>query len=176
MAEDLAAAPDTGLLVQLCGDAHLANFGGYASPERRLVFDVNDFDETLPGPFEWDVKRLAASFELAARERGVGDERRRAIVLGLVRGYREAMQGFAEKGNLAVWYDRLDADSLLAELRRTRDERARTRVEQSIGQGKAPRQPAGAGQADRRGRRRRALRQRSASAGADRRARGSDGR
>jgi uncharacterized protein (DUF2252 family) len=132
MAADLAEAPHSGLLVQLCGDAHLANFGGYASPERRLVFDVNDFDETLPGPFEWDVKRLAASFELAARERGVDDRRRAALVLGLVRGYREAMRAFAQKGNLAVWYDCLDADALLAELRGRHEERARTRVQLSV--------------------------------------------
>ncbi|MGI5127389.1 DUF2252 domain-containing protein [Pseudonocardia sp. CA-107938] len=104
MAADLAATPVSGTQVQLCGDAHLANFGFFASPERRLVFDVNDFDETLPGPWEWDVKRLAASVEVAARDRGFADGDRREIVTTTVRAYRRAMRGFAKMTNLEVWY------------------------------------------------------------------------
>ena len=95
MAADLAGMPRTGLHVQLCGDAHLSNFGVYAAPDRRLVFDTNDFDETLPGPFEWDVKRLVASFAVAGRDRGFGEGRRRAINLAASRSYREAMAAFA---------------------------------------------------------------------------------
>ena len=88
MAADLAATPTTGIHVQLCGDAHLANFGTFGSPERKLLFDINDFDETLPGPWEWDVKRLAASFEVAGRELGFGPADRRAAVLACVEAYR----------------------------------------------------------------------------------------
>jgi uncharacterized protein (DUF2252 family) len=116
MAHDLAPTPRSGLNVQLCGDAHLANFGGFASPERRMVFDLNDFDETLPGPFEWDVKRLAASFEIAGRHRGFDAKRRRSGVLSVVRSYREAMRRFAEMRNLDIWYSHLDVDSILAEM------------------------------------------------------------
>ena len=95
MAADLAATPVSGLRVQCCGDAHLLNFGGFASPERALVFDVNDFDETLPGPWEWDVKRLAASIEVAGRDGGMKPPDRRAAVEATVRQYREAMRTFA---------------------------------------------------------------------------------
>jgi len=104
MAHDLAATPTAGLTVQLSGDAHLLNFGGFASPERDLVFDLNDFDETLAGPFEWDVKRLAASFEIAGRDRDLGRKDRVRAVLAAVRSYREAMhlmQAVAD-GRLAV--------------------------------------------------------------------------
>lgn len=117
MAADLASTPSSGLTVQLCGDAHLSNFGFYATPERNLVFDLNDFDETLPGPFEWDVKRLAASLEIAGRSRSFRRREIRAIVLTAVRAYREAMRDFAAMPNLAVWYARLDAKQVLAELR-----------------------------------------------------------
>jgi uncharacterized protein (DUF2252 family) len=117
MANDLARTPRTSLEVQLCGDAHLLNFGGYASPERDLVFDLNDFDETLPGPFEWDVKRLAASVEIAGRARQFADGDRHVAVLGAVRGYRETMRQLAASRNLDVWYARVDADDLVAELR-----------------------------------------------------------
>jgi uncharacterized protein (DUF2252 family) len=117
MAHDLAATPRAGLNSQLCGDAHLSNFGGFASPSRDLIFDLNDFDETLPGPFEWDVKRLAASFEIAGRDRGFDDRARRAGVLAVVRAYRESMRAFAEMTNLQVWYSRLDATELVAALR-----------------------------------------------------------
>lgn len=112
MAADLAALPNTGLTVQLCGDAHLANFGVYAAPDRRLVFSLNDFDETLPGPFEWDVARLAASFEIAGRHRRFGSSQRSAIVSAVVRSYRTAMQEFATMSTLDLWYERLDVDSI----------------------------------------------------------------
>ena len=121
MAHDLESAPRSGLTVQLCGDAHLGNFGGFASPERSFVFDLNDFDETLPGPFEWDVKRLAASFEICGRSRNFTDAERQTAVLGVVRAYREAMREFAAMGNLAVWYSRLDAEAIEARLRGAHD-------------------------------------------------------
>jgi uncharacterized protein (DUF2252 family) len=104
MASDLADSPTTGLEVQLCGDAHIANFGGFASPERRLVFDLNDFDETLPGPWEWDVKRLAASIAVAARDRAWGARKRSDLVRGAIERYRDAMKEFAEMNTLDVWY------------------------------------------------------------------------
>src|SRR5262249_7020000 len=103
LASDLAGTPHAGLDAQLCGDAHLSNFGVYQAPDRRLVFDVNDFDETLPGPFEWDVKRLAASFAVAGRDRGFGEGKRRDAVRATVRRYREAMRGFAGVGGVRVW-------------------------------------------------------------------------
>jgi uncharacterized protein (DUF2252 family) len=115
MAADLAATSSTGLWAQLCGDAHLSNFGGFAAPDRDLVFDVNDFDETLPGPWEWDVKRLAASFEIAGRDRGFPRTARRAIVQTAVREYRETMRRLAELSNLDVWYLRLDLAGAIAE-------------------------------------------------------------
>src|SRR5688572_10636013 len=104
MASDLAGTPRTGLVVQACGDAHLANFGAFASPERNLVFDINDFDETLPGPWEWDVKRLATSLEIAGRSRNFAVKERRGIVLAAVGAYRRAMREFAGMDALAVWY------------------------------------------------------------------------
>ena len=115
-AADLARTPRSGLVVQLCGDAHLANFGVYASPERRLVFDINDFDETSPGPFEWDVKRLAGSFAVAARGNGLRRKQRREVVAVVGRAYRRTMRDLATKGNLAVWYEHADVDALLDEL------------------------------------------------------------
>jgi uncharacterized protein (DUF2252 family) len=117
MASDLASTPISGLTAQICGDAHLMNFGLYQSPERRLVFDINDFDETLPGPWEWDVKRLAASFEVAGRDRGFDAATRRAIVTGCVRSYREAMLGMAETRAIDVWYMRMDASSIRGDLK-----------------------------------------------------------
>ena len=113
MAADLAKTPSSGLRVQLCGDAHLSNFGGFASPDRDLVFDINDFDETLPGPWEWDVKRLAASLAIAGRDRGFDDGQRRDIVTASAREYREAMRRFAQMRNLDVWYSRLDIGGLV---------------------------------------------------------------
>src|SRR5438445_10202035 len=115
MASDLAATPRSGLTVPCCGDAHLSNFGVFASPERRLVFDINDFDETLPGPWEWDVKRLAASVLIAARDNGYGAKEQERIVLATVVQYRKAMIEFAAMGNLAVWYARLEIESVLRE-------------------------------------------------------------
>lgn len=112
MAADLAPTAASGLRVQLCGDAHLSNFGGFAAPDRRLVFDLNDFDETLPGPWEWDLKRLAASIEVAARDLGFDDGDRAAPVLATVRRYRETMRELAAKPNLEVWYARLDFDAV----------------------------------------------------------------
>jgi uncharacterized protein (DUF2252 family) len=108
MAADLGGAPCSGFEVQLCGDAHLSNFGAFASPDRELLFDVNDFDETLPGPWEWDVMRLAASFSVAGRERGFGDDQRRRIVAAMAAEYRGTMRRLAELGNLEVWYTKMD--------------------------------------------------------------------
>ncbi|HEY2310181.1 MAG TPA: DUF2252 domain-containing protein [Gaiellaceae bacterium] len=117
MAHDLASTPRAGLQAQLCGDAHLSNVGGYASPERTLVFDLNDFDETLPGPFEWDVKRLVASFEIAGRDREFSDAERQAAVLSAARSYRTWMRKLAELSNLDVWYARLDVEQIERNLR-----------------------------------------------------------
>ncbi len=116
MASDLAGTPVSGLAVQACGDAHLSNFGIFGSAERRLVFDINDFDETLPGPWEWDVKRLAASLEVAARGNGFPLKQRREIVAAMVARYRQAMRDFAAMNNLGVWYARSDVDEVRAEL------------------------------------------------------------
>ncbi|MGB7589123.1 MAG: DUF2252 domain-containing protein [Solirubrobacterales bacterium] len=118
MAADMAEAPVSGLRVQMCGDAHLSNFGAFAAPDRTLVFDLNDFDESLPGPWEWDVKRLTASFEIAARENGLKRKQRRSILLTVARQYREAIRAFAAMRNLDIWYSRLDVETLLADLRR----------------------------------------------------------
>jgi uncharacterized protein (DUF2252 family) len=113
MAADLASTPVSGFHAQTCGDAHLSNFGAFAAPDRRLVFDLNDFDETLPGPWEWDVKRLAASFALAGRDRGFKRIERSAALLASVRSYREAMREFAAQGDLAVWYARMDVEEAM---------------------------------------------------------------
>jgi len=120
MAADLAPLPRTGLTVQLCGDAHLSNFGLYGSPERELLFDVNDFDETLPGPFEWDLKRLAASFVLASRNNGFDESVARETALAAVRSYREHMTAYAEMHELDVWYSHIVADELLDMARASR--------------------------------------------------------
>jgi uncharacterized protein (DUF2252 family) len=113
MAADLAATPDSGIAVQACGDAHISNFGGFAAPDRKLVFGPNDFDETLPGPWEWDVKRMAASVEIAGRDVGLPAGRRRRLVTASVREYRQGMLGFADESHLDVWYDRLNASELV---------------------------------------------------------------
>lgn len=113
MAADLASSPHSHMDVQLCGDAHLVNFGGFASPEREMLFDVNDFDETIPGPFEWDVKRLAASFVLAGRSRGDTADRCRELALLAVESYRMGIDEFAGMGNLEIWYQRLDTPELV---------------------------------------------------------------
>ena len=125
MAADLGSMPTAGLGVQLCGDAHLLNFGAYASPERRLVFDLNDFDETLPGPFEYDVKRMAASFTIAARDNGYSGADTRAATLASVTAYREAMAGFAQLRTLDIWYAQLPEDELMTAVRGTVADMAR---------------------------------------------------
>jgi uncharacterized protein (DUF2252 family) len=112
MSADLVTVPSTGLTVQLCGDAHLANFGGFAAPDRSIVFDINDFDETLPGPFEWDVKRLVASFVVAARDRGFPDATAADLAGSVSRTYRTSIATFARMGRLDVWYTRLDTDEM----------------------------------------------------------------
>ena len=112
MANDLAGSPTSGMTVQLCGDAHLVNFGLFASPGRDLVFDVNDFDETLPGPWEWDVKRLAASVAIAARQKGLPLDQQRNVARLTVRGYREAMLGFAGLATMELWHLHLSSDQI----------------------------------------------------------------
>jgi uncharacterized protein (DUF2252 family) len=132
MACDLAATPVTGLTVQACGDAHLGNFGVFAAPDGRLVFDINDFDQTLPGPWEWDVKRLAASIEIAARENSFGVKQRRKVVLTAVSSYREAMLAFARMTPLDVRYARLDLEEIPAELKSAANGKPRKAVGQGM--------------------------------------------
>ena len=140
MAADLAGMKSSGLRVQLCGDAHLSNFGAFASPERRLVFDLNDFDETLPGPFEWDVKRLLASLAVAGRENGLGTKKRRRVALAASASYRTAMREFAAMSILNVWYAHFDVEDALDQLksdlpkkavRRAKTEMAKARTRDS---------------------------------------------
>jgi uncharacterized protein (DUF2252 family) len=146
MAADLAETPVAGLEAQLCGDAHLSNFGAFASPERRLLFDVNDFDETLPGPFEYDVKRMAASFTIAARNNGFSKADTRAATMASVRAYREAMASFAQMGTMDIWYASLDEDELRASIRATvagttgQEKAAKKAEKQTAKQKKADRQ------------------------------------
>jgi uncharacterized protein (DUF2252 family) len=132
MAADLAASPDSGLRVQLCGDAHLSNFGVFQAPDRRLVFDINDFDETLPGPFEWDVKRLAASVAIGAHDRGFKASESRAAVLSSVSAYRTAMAEFAAMGDLDIWYARLDVDEMQAQWQQAVKKSDRRRLEKTL--------------------------------------------
>src|SRR6476469_9420622 len=141
MASDLAATPRSGLTVQCCGDAHLSNFGVFASPERRLVVDINDFDETLPGPWEWDVKRLAVSMLIAARDNNFALKDQEQIVLDTVEEYRSAMAGFAVMKNLDVWYAHLDIEAVLQEyssqfkakaVKRTEKQLAKARTKDSM--------------------------------------------
>ena len=122
MAGDLNETPNAGLTVQLCGDAHLSNFGVFASPERTLVFDLNDFDETLPGPFEYDVKRMAASFTIAARNNGFTKSDARVATTASVRAYRDAMANFADADTMDIWYAHISADDLLQAMRRAAPE------------------------------------------------------
>src|SRR5689334_7501794 len=133
MASDLATTPVSGLAVQACGDAHLSNFGLFGSAERRLMFDVNDFDETLPGPWEWDVKRLAASLEIAGRDNGLPARQRRDIVVASAARYRQAMREFAAMANLDVWYAHAD----ITELRAQFDARLRERQRRELDKGLA---------------------------------------
>jgi len=128
MAADLARTPATGIRVQACGDCHMMNFGGFATPERNIIFDINDFDETLPAPWEWDVKRLAASFVLAARSIGLSDAKARAAALATARSYRKHLADFAAMHPLEVWYARLTAEDVIATLPKTRQPVVRARV------------------------------------------------
>ena len=162
MASDLARTPVSGIRAQLCGDAHLSNFGVFASAERSLVFDLNDFDETLRGPWEWDVKRLAASLAVAGRENGYTRKERKGIVREMVAGYRTAMQQFAGMPNLAVWYARLDIEPRLAALR-DHSSRRPSSGRSDAGQGAHQGQYERVLQADPRGRRRAADHQRPAA-------------
>jgi len=132
MASDLAGTPRSGLTVQLCGDTHLSNFGAFGSPERRLLFDINDFDETLPGPWEWDVKRLAASFAVAGRENGFAEGDRNTVIVATVAAYREAMRAFAGMRNLEVWYAHLDVDEAIADFARVGDRKATKRAQANV--------------------------------------------
>ena len=132
MAADLAASPDSGLRVQLCGDAHLSNFGVFQAPDRRLVFDINDFDETLPGPFEWDVKRLAASVAIGARDRDFTASECEAAVLASVSAYRTAMAQFAAMGELDVWYARLDVEGAASQWQRDANKAERRRLAKNL--------------------------------------------
>ena len=132
MAADLASTPRSGIPVQLCGDAHLSNFGVFGTPERKLVFDINDFDETLPGPWEWDVKRLAASFVVAGRDRGLSAEQRRTVALACLSTYRTAMREFAAMSNLEVWYAHLNVEQTLEEFRGELTEKQVAKTEATI--------------------------------------------
>ena len=132
MASDLASTPRSGLNVQVCGDAHLSNFGVFASPERQLMFDINDFDETLPGPWEWDVKRLTASFEIAGRDRGFGRADRRAIALACVAEYRARMQQLAAERNLDVWYAHIEVDRIFEELKGTATKKQQAKARANV--------------------------------------------
>ncbi len=137
IAADLAAAPRSGFEVQLCGDAHLANFGAYASPDRELVFDVNDFDETLPGPWEWDVERLAASFAVAGRSLGLGGGERRRIAMRMSASYREAMRRLAALGNLEVWNTKIDVEAIAAGWASAAGEKEAARFRRNVAKARA---------------------------------------
>jgi uncharacterized protein (DUF2252 family) len=132
MASDLAATPRSGLNAQICGDAHLSNFGVFASPERQLMFDINDFDETLPGPWEWDVKRLAASFEIAGRDRGFSEEERRGVVAAGVAEYRARMHQLAAACNLDVWYAHIDVDRIFEDLKASATKKQQAKAKANV--------------------------------------------
>jgi uncharacterized protein (DUF2252 family) len=132
MAADLADVPRTGLHVQLCGDAHLSNFGAFAAADRRLVFSINDFDETLPGPFEWDVKRLVASFAVAGRDRGFDAKQRQSVNRAVTRAYREAIRNFAGMSNLDLWYSRIDVNDISALMDQHGSRKQRQQFERNV--------------------------------------------
>jgi len=129
MAADLASTPSTGVRVQCCGDAHLCNFGGFATPERNIIFGINDLDETLPAPWEWDIKRLAASFVVACRDNGLGDAVGKDVTLACVRSYRESMAEFSQMKTLELWYRALSAQELIEGLSPKLRKRAMKRIE-----------------------------------------------
>ena len=137
MASDLSHTPTTGIEVQACGDAHISNFGFFNSPERHTVFDINDFDETTRGPWEWDVKRLATSVEICGRGRGFSDKDRKRAVRACVRGYREAMTAFSQMGHLDVWYGHLNVDVLMAQFSDKVTKGQRKSAEKFVGKAKA---------------------------------------
>jgi uncharacterized protein (DUF2252 family) len=137
MAADLAQTPSAGLTVQLCGDAHLANFGGFAAPDRSMIFDLNDFDETLPGPFEWDLKRLVASLVVAGRARGFSPRQRGDLVREASRTYREAMRAFAAQSRLDVWYARMDGQMLGTRYGQVADAKSLARLRRRLDQAQA---------------------------------------
>jgi uncharacterized protein (DUF2252 family) len=170
MAAELHTTPSPGLPAQLCGDAHLSNFGAYASPERELVFDINDFDETLRGPFEWDVKRLGASFVVAGRDNGFTPKQCRKATLAALKSYRTAMRAFAGQTILTVWYAHLNIEAALADFTSGLTRRRLKKDKAGI-KGAHPRHPAGHWQAHRHESRAEADRQRSASGSSARRAR-----
>jgi uncharacterized protein (DUF2252 family) len=132
MAADLAPAPRSGITVQVCGDAHLSNFGLFGTPERELAFDINDFDETLPGPWEWDIKRLVASLAIAGRNNGFADAERHRVSVTAVAQYRAAMAGYAKMGNLDVWYANLAVQDGLPELRAALDPKTMKQAERMV--------------------------------------------
>ena len=135
MAADLAHTPASGVKVQACGDCHLLNFGGFATPERQVIFDINDFDETLPAPWEWDIKRLAASFVLAARSIGLSDDKARDITVGGVRSYRKRLAEYAAMDPLSVWYERITVDDFVAGMPKSRQDAIRGAVAQAAKRG-----------------------------------------
>jgi uncharacterized protein (DUF2252 family) len=137
MAADLGGAQSTGLRVQLCGDAHLSNFGGFAAPDRRLVFDINDFDETLPGPFEWDLKRLVASFAVAGRDLGFLAKQRRTVDMTVTRAYREAIRDLASMNTFDLWYSRVDAEVLIAQFQTQASAKRRKLMEKNLAKTRA---------------------------------------
>jgi uncharacterized protein (DUF2252 family) len=132
MAADLARTPTTGLRVQACGDCHLVNFGGFATPERSIIFDINDFDETAPAPWEWDVKRLVASIVLAARSNGLSDHRGRDCAVNCARRYREHMRKFAKMDPLAIWYAETRASDFIESLPKALQRSGRREIKQQI--------------------------------------------
>jgi uncharacterized protein (DUF2252 family) len=137
MAADLERSPRTGLEVQLCGDAHLSNFGAFGAPDRRIVFDVNDFDETLPGPFEWDLKRLVASFAVAGRDLGFPREQRRGVNLAVTRAYRKAIRSLASLKTFDLWYSRVDAEALVGQFQSKASAKRRKLMEKNLAKTRA---------------------------------------
>jgi len=137
MASDLSGRPRTGLHVQLCGDAHLSNFGAYSAPDRRLVFSANDFDETLPGPFEWDVQRLVASFAVAGRDRGFDTKTRMKINEAVAASYRESMRSYSGMRNLDIWYDRIDLEQVVASFRALANAEQKKRLDKNLAKARA---------------------------------------